>query len=227
MVIFLQEAGHPKAIDFKDKKFFLTLSYLADTFGYLNALNVSLQDENVNLIFCCERVQAFKEKLSFGKGVFSKVTWQIFPLVDERVQGITPAQDFITDVADHPRKLENNISRYLGEPKSYPSWIQQSFIAKVEDAEMLAEEIIELQVNCAAYPMFQAMTLLQFWTKQLVAYPNLAKAILHSIIPFPATYLCESAFSALVGIKLQSECDWIQVARCIFQYRKSSREQTN
>ena len=66
---------------------------------------------------------------------------------------------------------------------------------------MLAEEIIELQLNCAAHPMFQAMMLLQFWTKQLVAYPSLAKATLHSIIPFPATYLCESAFSALVDIK--------------------------
>ena len=105
MVIFLQEAGHPKAIDFKDKKFFLTLSYLTDTFSYLNALNVSLQDENVNLIFCCKKVQAFKEKLSFGKGMFSKVTWQIFPLVDERVLGINPVQDFITDVADQPSQL--------------------------------------------------------------------------------------------------------------------------
>ena len=66
---------------------------------------------------------------------------------------------------------------------------------------MLAEELIELQVTSAAHTMFQAMVLLQFWTKQLVAYPNLAKAALLSIIPFPTTYLCESAFSALVDIK--------------------------
>ena len=46
--------------------------------------------------------------------------------------------------------------------------------------------------------MFQVVTLLQFWTKQLVAYPNLAKAEFYSIIPFPTTYLCNSAFLALV-----------------------------
>ena len=55
---------------------------------------------------------------------------------------------------------------------------------------MLGEEIIQLQLNCAAHLIFQAITLLQFSTKQLVAYPSLAKAALHSIIPFPATYLC-------------------------------------
>ena len=66
---------------------------------------------------------------------------------------------------------------------------------------MLAEGLKELQVNSAAHTMFQAMKLLQFWIKQLVAYSNLAKAALHSIIPFPTTYLCESAFSALVDIK--------------------------
>ena len=65
---------------------------------------------------------------------------------------------------------------------------------------MLAKELIELQVNSAAHAMFQAMTLLQFRTKQLAAYPNLEKAALHSIMQFPTTYLCESAFSALVDI---------------------------
>ena len=57
---------------------------------------------------------------------------------------------------------------------------------------MLAEELIELQINSAAYTIFQAMVLLQFWTKQLVAYPKFAKAALHFIIPFPTTYLWES-----------------------------------
>ena len=42
MAIFLQQAGHPKAIDFKNGKFLLILSYLTDIFGHLNALNVSL-----------------------------------------------------------------------------------------------------------------------------------------------------------------------------------------
>ena len=41
---------------------------------------------------------------------------------------------------------------------------------------MLSKKLIELQVNSAAHTMFQAMTLLQFWTKQLVAYSNLANS---------------------------------------------------
>ena len=70
--------------------------------------------------------------------------------------------------------------------------MQQAFTRKVEDAQILAEELMELQVNSADHTTFQAMTLLQFSTKQLMAYPTLAKTALHSIIPFPTTYLCES-----------------------------------
>ena len=66
---------------------------------------------------------------------------------------------------------------------------------------MPEEELIELQVNFSAHTVLRAMTLLQFWTKQLVAYSNLAKGALHSIISFPTTYFCESVFSALVVIK--------------------------
>ena len=157
--------------------------------------------ENVNLIFCCEKVQAFKEKLSLWKKRALKGSMANFPFVDEKVQGATTTQDFITGGADHLSQLENKISRNLGEPKSYPCWIQQPFTAKVEDAKILAEEIIELQVNSTANTMFQDMTLLQFWTKQLVAYPNLAKAASHYIISFPTTCLCESAFLALVDTK--------------------------
>ena len=58
---------------------------------------------------------------------------------------------------------------------------------------MLVEELIKLRVNSAAHTMFQAMIALQFWAKQLVAYPNLAKAAEHSIMQFSTISLGESA----------------------------------
>ena len=54
----------------------------------------------------------------YGKVVCLKGNMANFPLVNERVQGATLAQDFITDVADHLSQLENDISWYLGELKS-------------------------------------------------------------------------------------------------------------
>ena len=54
MSVFLQEAGHPKAIDFKDEKFLLIMSCLADIFGHLNILNVkkfnALRWPNLNFL---------------------------------------------------------------------------------------------------------------------------------------------------------------------------------
>ena len=73
MAIFLQEAGHPKAIDFNDKKILLILPYLSNIYGHLNALNASLQRENVDLTFCCEKVQAFNPR---NTGYFFFVNYQ-------------------------------------------------------------------------------------------------------------------------------------------------------
>ena len=86
MAIFLQEAGHPKAVDFKDKIFLLILPCLADIFGHLNALNVLLEGKNTNLIFCCEKIQHFEEKLSLWKErVLNGGNMENFFLEDKRV----------------------------------------------------------------------------------------------------------------------------------------------
>ena len=42
-------------------------------------------------------------------------------------------------------------------------------------------------------------------------YPELAKRALEALIPFPTTYLCEAAMSALVNIKTMY-CNCLRVA---------------
>ena len=83
MAIFMQEAGHPKAIDFKDEKFLLILSYPADIFGQLNALKYLMYHlkEKISIkFFAVKKFRFLKKNCHYGKIVFSKVTWQIFLL---------------------------------------------------------------------------------------------------------------------------------------------------
>ncbi|KAG0715900.1 Solute carrier family 2, facilitated glucose transporter member 3 [Chionoecetes opilio] len=87
------------------------------------------------------------------------------------------------------------------EDHTFPEWIPHPFLADMSDADNLKEELIDLQVNQGCQTKFRTLPLSGFWCDQLVAYPGLARAALEMIIPFPTTYLCEKAFSAMLHIK--------------------------
>ena len=106
-------------------------------------------------------------------------------------------------IDDHRSNLEKKMEDYF--PKSEPSsaWIQQPFIAEMNDNEQLNlyEQHLELQSSQAAKTKFSSSSLIEFWCSMLQEYPELAKRALEALIPFPTTYLCEAAMSTLVNIK--------------------------
>ena len=55
--------------------------------------------------------------------------------------------------------------------------------------------------NIWNYRVLKLPLLIEFWCSMLQEYPELAKRALEALIPFPTTYLCEGAMSALVNIK--------------------------
>ena len=65
----------------------------------------------------------------------------------------------------------------------------------------LHEQDLELQSSQAAKIKFSSSSLIEFWCSMLQEYPELAKRALEALIPFPTTYLCEAAMSALINIK--------------------------
>ena len=83
------------------------------------------------------------------------------------------------------------------------AWIQQPFIAEMNDNEQLNlnEQHLELQSFQAAKTKLSSTSLIELWCSVLQEYSELAKKALEALIPFPTTYLCEAAMSALVYIK--------------------------
>ena len=49
--------------------------------------------------------------------------------------------------------------------------------------------------------LFSEKSCSYFWIEMAQTYPDISKMALKVLIPFPTTYECESAFSALVAIK--------------------------
>ena len=106
-------------------------------------------------------------------------------------------------IDDQVSNLEKKTKDYF--PTSEPSsaWIQQPFIAEMNDNEQfnLHEQRLELQNAQAAKTMFSSSSLMEFWCSMLQEYLQFANRGLEALIPFPTTYLCEAAMSALVDIK--------------------------
>ena len=65
----------------------------------------------------------------------------------------------------------------------------------------LREQYLELQSSQAAKTKVSSSSLIEFWCSMLQEYTELAKRALEALIPFPTTYLCEAAMSALVNIE--------------------------
>ncbi|XP_064117710.1 protein FAM200C-like [Macrobrachium nipponense] len=84
IAIFLQEYQSDFAENFEDEIFILSLSYLADIFGHLNDLNLSMQGMFANNIDCTEKVEAFKKKISLWKRRIQGGNVGSFPILDEK-----------------------------------------------------------------------------------------------------------------------------------------------
>ena len=106
-------------------------------------------------------------------------------------------------IDDHISNYEKKLEDYFPASKPSSAWIQQLFIAEMNGNEQLNlhEQHLELQYSQAAKTKFSSSSLIEFWFSMLQEYPKLAKRALEALIPFPPTYLCEAAMSALVNIK--------------------------
>ena len=137
----------------------------------------------------------------------------MFLLLDSKI-GDQKTNEWLTAlIDDHISNLEKKTKDYF--PTSEPSsvWIQQSFIVETNDNEQfnLHGQHLELQSSQAAKTKFSSSSLIEFWCSMFQEYPELAKRALEALIPFPMTYLCEAAMSALVNIKT-TYCNRLRVA---------------
>ncbi|XP_068232064.1 protein FAM200C-like [Palaemon carinicauda] len=161
----------------------------------------NMQGMFANNIDCTEKVEAFKKKVSLWKRRIQGGNVGSFPIVDEKHEDKTIQPMLVENIVAHLSLLETTMAQYFPMDHSFPEWIQQLFLADMEDDDNLKEELIDLQLNQGCQTKFRTVPLSGFWRDQLVAYPGLAKAALEMIIPFPTIYLCEKAFSTMLQIK--------------------------
>ena len=137
VAVFLRQHGSVElATLFDDNRFQLKVFYLEDIFCLLNELSYSLQGKQISDRGRREGLRLQKEVITMEKE--------------------------ITLIDDHISNLEKKIEDYFPTSESSSAWIQQPFIAELDDNEQLNlhEQHLELQSSQAANTKFSSSSLI-------------------------------------------------------------------
>ena len=72
-------------------------------------------------------------------------------------------------------------------------------IEQVDDE--FQDELIDLRNDSSCRGLFEDVSVTEYWIQVSSSYPQFSRNCLLKLLPFTTTWLCESAFSALLNIK--------------------------
>ena len=181
-------------------------AYLVEFFDAQNTLNKSLQGKDLTVCEFMAKVKAVLEKLRLWKGnscsgIFSVLS-AVLKLLCQNPQFETTR--FLELVTEHIVKLEKEIDGYfrsLREDKV--AYLRNLFTAKAQTLQAETDmqvELIELQHDGCARDVYSERNLSDFWFTMCKSYKRIAEPAIQALL-FPSTWLCESTFSMLRGIK--------------------------
>ena len=98
----------------------------------------------------------------------------------------------LSDIEDRLALLRSKFDNIFPPEKNAPSWVQNPFLANIDDVEEnFQEEILYLKPSGTANMMFTASNLTKFWLCQTEMYKHISRIALNHLLHFPTTYLCE------------------------------------
>ena len=153
------------------------------------------------------KVKAFLAKLRLWRGNICSGTFSMFSTVTEFLYQNPRIETtrFSKLVTEHLMKLEKKIDGYfpsLGEDEV--AYLRNPFIANAQTLQAgtgMQEELIELQHDGFARDLYSEENLGDFWFTMCKSYKKIAEPAIQALLLFPSTWLCESTFSVMLGIK--------------------------
>lgn len=204
--IFAMDNKFDDAELFLNELWLMRLAYLADLFGKLNELNSSLQGRNVTPFVVADKLNAVVKKLQFmvsDAEQFKITSFQsLHTFLTENDLQLNP--DLVDDIKNHCSQLILNFRSYFPEQFDDKSWIRNPFADVELPADFSAQErdqFIELSCDGGLKSEFNKDLLSDFWLKRRGEYGLISDRALKFLIPFSTSYLCETGFSAMLGIK--------------------------
>ena len=185
----------------------MIFAYLVDIFDVQNMLNKNLQGKDRIVCEFIAKVKAFLAKLWLRKGNICSGTFFMLSTVTEFLCQNPQIETtrFSELVIEHLMKLEKEIDGYfpsLGEDEV--AYLRNPFTANVQILQAgtgMQEELIEFQHDWFARDVYSEKNLVDFWFTMCKSYKRIAEPVIQALLLFPSTWLCESTFSVMLGIK--------------------------
>ncbi len=188
---------------FTEEKTRCIIAYLVDIFDTFNQINISLQGKESTIIKLSEKMKSFIMKLELWITKIDQNKLYMFPTLEETLEECTDEIEMHGPIKEHLRSLIVEITHYFPDinDKSFNLTINPFSVNVYDVQESAQEEFIELSNSIVAKTDFVKLSIDEFWVKCQVDFPLLANMAIRNLLPFPTTYLCETAFSQLLIIK--------------------------
>lgn len=206
--IFLLDKKPDLASLFNDKNWMCLVSYLADFFGKVNELNISLQGRDTNILVLNTKLIAFQQKLCSWTDSINEGNMERFPCLHEFLVSneILISMEIKKIIMNHIDETKGFFDKYfpnINEDRKY-DWIRTPFAKSLKYDHIkwvLQEELIDIRSDNSIEFEFNEKSITEFWIRRQQEYPSISKEALLKLMPFATTYLCETAFSSLLIIK--------------------------
>jgi hypothetical protein len=202
LALFFTKKGKMKFKDlFSQDEKLNQIAYLADKFGLLNQLNISLQGHSSSVIDLYDKIKSFQMKVDLWSSKFKGKKTYVFPVLAARLEesnsGTGLNKCLLSEIKVDLLCLKEELSRYFADisNKLFPL-VKSPFTFDFDEIpEIAQEELIEMIDDTGIKSQFSSFSETQFWVRRLLDYPALAKTVLKTLLPFPTTYECEVRFS--------------------------------
>ncbi|XP_067929614.1 protein FAM200C-like [Watersipora subatra] len=207
---FLKTHNKPKLLaSMQVEGFHQCLAYLVDIFGSINEVNTKMQGKERNVLNVTDIINAFKDKLKLWVERMATGNVKVsFPVLHSLVDKKAPSPSLLTNIKYHLNSLIAEFERYFLklDPRieQLMSLTRDPSRRNVHKISEQLQEFLKLTNNSALKDDFKELPIEHFWVQAQKLYPNINLAAFKMLIPFASTYLCESAFSAMLTKKSKS-----------------------
>lgn len=205
--VFLRENEINLHVQFHNEEFLMMLAYLADVFGRLNDMNLSLQGRDVTVSDVQDKLAGLSARMGVWQARIMAGSTTSFPFLDEhlKMNRIKLPDDIKSCIVGHLEIVSAEFRSYFNDAPLHVPWYRDPFKTEIDFFAEEAEELAELKASNAMKLAFNNKNdVSSFWLSLHDSYSLLSKKASVILVQFATTYLCESGFSDLATIKTKS-----------------------
>ena len=201
---FFEKAKNNLCVQLPNEEFVVMLSHMANVFGHLNDMKLSLQGRDVTVSDVKDKLAGITARIGFWQTRIKIGFSTSFPLFERcpKMNMIDLPDNIKTCIIEHLEIVSAEFRSYFSDDILHVSWYRDQFNTEIDPNAKEAEELAEFKVLNAMKLAFNNKTDdSSFWLSLHDSCPLLSKKASVILVQFATTYFCEAEFSDLASMK--------------------------